>query len=45
VWVVEGDKLRAVPIVMGISDSRFTEVKSGDLSEGEQLVTGVKPPT
>jgi HlyD family secretion protein len=45
VWVVDGDKLRAVPIVMGISDSRFTEVKSGELKDGELLVTGVKPPT
>ena len=44
-WVVEGDKLRAIPIVMGISDNRFTEVKSGELTEGQQLVTGVKPPT
>ena len=29
VWVVEGDKLRAIPIVMGISDSRFTEIEVG----------------
>jgi HlyD family secretion protein len=45
VWVAEGDKLRAVPIVMGISDSRFTEIESGELTEGEQLVTGIKPAT
>jgi HlyD family secretion protein len=45
VWIAEGDKLRAVPIVMGISDSRYTEVKSGELTEGQQLVTGIKPPT
>ena len=44
VWVVEGDKLRAIPIVMGISDSRYTEVTSGELKEGQQLVTGLKPP-
>jgi HlyD family secretion protein len=43
VWIAEGDKLQAVPIVMGISDSRFTEVKSGELAEGQQLVTGIKP--
>ncbi len=45
VWVAEGDKLRAVPIVMGISDSRFTEIVSGELTEGEQLVAGIKPAT
>ena len=43
VWIAEGGKLRAIPIVMGISDSRFTEVKSGELTEGQQLVTGIKP--
>jgi HlyD family secretion protein len=45
VWVLEGEKLRAIPVVMGISDNRFTEVKAGDLTEGQELVTGVKPPT
>ena len=45
VWVTEGDKLRAIPVVMGISDSRFTEVVSGELTEGQTLVTGIKPPT
>jgi HlyD family secretion protein len=45
VWVLEGDKLRAIPIVMGISDSRYTEVASGEVTEGLQLVTGIRPPT
>jgi HlyD family secretion protein len=45
VWVVEGSKLKAIPIVMGISDSRFTEVVSGDVTEGQRLVTGLKPAT
>lgn len=44
VWVVDGDKLRAIPIVMGISDSKYTEVTSGELKEGQALVTGLKPP-
>jgi HlyD family secretion protein len=44
VWVVDGEKLRAVPIVMGISDNRYTEVLSGDLEKGQELVTGVEPP-
>jgi HlyD family secretion protein len=43
-WALDGDKLRAIPVVIGISDNRFTEIKSGELTEGEPLVTGVKPP-
>ena len=43
-WTLEGDQLRAIPVVIGISDNRFTEIKSGELTEGQQLVTGVKPP-
>jgi HlyD family secretion protein len=45
VWVVDGDKLRAVPIVMGISDNRFTEALEGELEKGQELVTGIEPPT
>jgi HlyD family secretion protein len=44
VWTLEGDKLRAIPVVMGVSDNRYTEITSGELTEGQQLVTGVKPP-
>jgi len=43
VWVVEGDLLRAVAIVTGLSDSKHTEAVSGPLEEGQELVTGVKP--
>ena len=43
VWVQEGDLLRARAIVVGISDSRFTELKSGDLKAGDQLVIGEQP--
>ena len=43
VWVQEGDLLRARAIVVGISDSRFTELKSGDLTVGDQLVIGEQP--
>jgi len=43
VWVEEGEFLKAVPVEMGLSDSRHTEVVSGDLPEGQLLVTGIKP--
>ncbi len=41
VWVVDGDFLRAVPIVTGLSDYQYTQLVSGDLKKGQELVTGV----
>ena len=42
VWVEDGDFLRAIEIVVGLSDSRYTELASGAVEEEEELVTGVK---
>ncbi len=42
VWTAQGDFLRAVPITIGISDERYTEVLSGDLSEGGRIVIGLE---
>ena len=42
VWMVEGEFLRAVEIVTGLSDYRFTQLISGDLKEGQKLVAGLK---
>ncbi|TWT61583.1 efflux RND transporter periplasmic adaptor subunit [Rubinisphaera italica] len=42
VWVREGDLLRAIEVVMGISDYKFTEMVSGDLKADQELVIGVK---
>ena len=45
VYVLAQGALRAVPIRVGITDSRFTEVVSGDLKAGQQVVVGtVAPP-
>jgi HlyD family secretion protein len=44
VWTVEGDLLRAVEIVTGLSDSKNSEVISGALKDGQSVVTGVAPP-
>jgi HlyD family secretion protein len=41
VWVAEGELLRAVEVVVGITDGEFTELTSGDLTEGAELVTGI----
>jgi HlyD family secretion protein len=43
VWVVDGDYLRAVEIVVGLSDNNHTEVVSGELKKGEKVVTGIQP--
>jgi len=42
VWIVEGDFLKAIEIVTGISNLRYHEMVSGDLKVGDQLVTGQK---
>ncbi|MGA2409407.1 MAG: efflux RND transporter periplasmic adaptor subunit [Candidatus Binataceae bacterium] len=39
VWVDEGGKLRAVKIIRGLDDGNNVEVLSGDLSEGDEVVT------
>ena len=36
-------RLRAVEIYVGDSDYRFTQVVSGSLSAGDEVVTGIKP--
>ena len=36
--IVEG-KLTAIPVKTGISDATFTEVTSGEIAEGDKLVT------
>lgn len=45
VWIAEGDFLKAVPVVIGLSDSKHTEMVSGPLVEKQELVTGIKPKT
>ncbi|MBX7166298.1 MAG: efflux RND transporter periplasmic adaptor subunit [Pirellulales bacterium] len=42
VWVLKDRLLAAVAIETGISDSRFSEVLSGDLQEGQQVVIGTR---
>ncbi len=43
VWVEDGEFLKALSVQIGLSDSRYTELLSGELKEGQPLVTGVKP--
>jgi HlyD family secretion protein len=40
VFVMEKERLRAIPVRLGISDGRFSEVLSGDIKDGDPLVVG-----
>jgi HlyD family secretion protein len=44
VWVQDGLLLRAVPVTLGLIDTQYAEVLSGDLSDGRAVVTGVESP-
>jgi HlyD family secretion protein len=42
VWLLEpGNKLRPVEIRTGITDGHYTEVVSGDLKEGDNVIIGL----
>lgn len=41
IWIVDGDWLKAVAIVTGLSDNKYSEVISGELKDGQKVVTGV----
>jgi HlyD family secretion protein len=45
VWVEDGGKLRAIEVIVGINHHEFTELVSGELKEGQKLVTGIEPKT
>lgn len=42
VWVWESPKLRAIPVTVGIRDSQWSELVSGDLSLDDELVIAKK---
>jgi HlyD family secretion protein len=42
VWVQDGELLRAVPVTLGLTDNQHAELLDGDLSEGQELVTGTE---
>ena len=43
VWLVEGNFLRAVQVETGLSEGQWTELVSGEVASGQQLVTGIRP--
>jgi HlyD family secretion protein len=42
VWVIDGELLSPVEVTVGLSDGRRTEMLSGKLKEGDQVVIGLK---
>ena len=44
VWIADGEALAAVEVEPGLSDDAATELVSGNLKEGQLLVTGVRTP-
>ncbi len=45
VWIIDGDFLKAVEIVIGLSDGKYSEVAEGELKEEQKIVTGMASPT
>jgi HlyD family secretion protein len=45
VWIEEDAHLKAIEVIVGISDHEFTELVAGDLAAGQKLVTGIEPET
>ena len=42
VWVLDGNQLAAVEVVTGLADKSGTEIVSGDLTEGQEVITGMQ---
>jgi HlyD family secretion protein len=38
VWIIENEKPRRIPVKLGISDGSYTEVLSGSLSVGQEVI-------
>ena len=39
VWIVENKKLKPVKLITGITDGSYTEIVSGDIKEGQPVIT------
>jgi HlyD family secretion protein len=42
VWVKENGLLRAMPVTLGLIENQYAELLDGDLSEGQEVVTGTE---
>ena len=39
VWIVRSNLPTAIPVVVGLDDNSFTQIVSGDLKPGDQVIT------
>ncbi|MEW5982183.1 MAG: efflux RND transporter periplasmic adaptor subunit [Acidobacteriota bacterium] len=44
VWLRTGDQLKSVAVRLGITDGTYTELISGDIQAGQELVTSITTP-
>jgi HlyD family secretion protein len=42
VWIIDQDKIVPVKLTIGIDDYNYTELVSGNLHEGQDVVVGLK---
>ncbi len=42
VWIIDGSQLAAVEVKTGLADKGRTEILSGNLSDGQDVVTGLQ---
>ena len=42
VWIFDGSQLAAVEVTTGLADKGRTEILSGNLSDGQEVVTGIQ---
>jgi hypothetical protein len=43
-WIYAGGQLKSVQLRLGVSDGTWTELLSGELKEGQELVTNIVTP-
>ncbi|MFM7152400.1 MAG: efflux RND transporter periplasmic adaptor subunit [Gemmataceae bacterium] len=41
VWYQDGDKVRGIPVTIGLTDAQFAELIEGDVKEGQELITSL----
>ena len=44
VWALRGGRPTAVPVDVGLEDDSFTEIVSGDLRPGDEVITAEQSP-
>ncbi len=45
IWIKDEVLLRAVPVTLGLIQNQFAELLTGDLKEGDEIVTGIETAT